>query len=75
MKPIAPRRLLKAISMARGSCGASSVVDVDLRHTLGSDSENPQIDQVDIEMEPGGSGFGSGYETGSCSLWRLPCDV
>jgi hypothetical protein len=65
LKLIAPRRLLESISIARGLCSVSSLVDS--QHTLGSDSdwERPEIDQVDIEM---GSGSGTDYDPGLCPL-------
>lgn len=56
--------------MARGSCSASSLVDS--QHTLGSDSEMPETDQVDVEME---SGSGADYDPGLRSLGQLLWDV
>jgi hypothetical protein len=67
---IAPRRLLESIEMACGSYSASSLVDS--QHTLGSDSEMPETDQVDVEM---GSGSGADYDPGLCSLGQLLWDV
>jgi hypothetical protein len=57
--------------MARGLGSASSLVDS--HHTLGPDSEKPQIDQFDVEM---GSSSGTDYyDSGSCPLRRPLCDV
>ncbi|KAG1759545.1 hypothetical protein EDD22DRAFT_955751 [Suillus occidentalis] len=69
LNPIVPRRLLGSIEMARSSCSASSLVDS--QHTLGSDSEMPETDQVDVEM---GSGSGADYdpEYGALSIGRIP---